>query len=268
MAWSRSLDRGLSVVNRQPAKSIIMYATAAGKTASDGTGRNGLFTQHLLINLKTPGLDVKEVFNRTGAAVANASNYAQLPATYSSFYGTAYLGAGPNGEITAAQKLVQAENHYKKGKEFYNNKEPDNALLELDEAIKLNPDYMEAYYGRAVVYWNSGDNRRAVADLTQVLKFAPEDFYVLYNRAGNYYYMGDYDNAIADYTQLIKISPTSAVVYYWRGFSYHRNSNFDQAIADYEKAQQLDSSYKTSGYIEDARNHKPLGAFWPPLYTF
>ncbi|GHV74348.1 hypothetical protein AGMMS49940_16500 [Spirochaetia bacterium] len=96
MAWSRSVDRGLSVVSRQPAKSIIMYATAAGKTASDGTGRNGLFTQHLLTNLKTPGLDVKEVFNRTGEAVANASNYTQLPAIYLSFYGTAYLGNAAN----------------------------------------------------------------------------------------------------------------------------------------------------------------------------
>jgi hypothetical protein len=54
-----------------------------------------LFTSHLLNNLKTPGLEVKEVFNRTGADVSRASNRQQTPAIYSQFFGTAYLGVTP-----------------------------------------------------------------------------------------------------------------------------------------------------------------------------
>ena len=42
--WSRGGSRGLSIVSRQPADSIIVYATSAGQTAGDGEGRNGLFT--------------------------------------------------------------------------------------------------------------------------------------------------------------------------------------------------------------------------------
>jgi tetratricopeptide (TPR) repeat protein len=269
MAWSRSADRGLSVVNRQPAKSIIMYATAAGKTASDGTGRNGLFTQHLLTNLKTPGLDVKEIFNRTGEAVANASNYTQLPATYSSFYGTAYLGTKPSGGNNNAENLKQAEIHYKKGKDFYNNKDRDNAILELDEAIKLYPNYKDAYYARAVVYWYFGNaNDKAIADFTQVLKIDPDDYRALYNRAGNYYSISDFDNAIADYTQLIKLNPTDYDSYRWRGRSYHKISNYSQALADYEKCKQLNYPYNISEEIENARNKKPIGTGTPPLFTF
>ncbi|MDR2159879.1 MAG: caspase family protein, partial [Treponema sp.] len=52
--WSRGGSRGLQVVGNQPADSIIVYATSAGNTAADGTGRNGLFTGHLLANLKKP----------------------------------------------------------------------------------------------------------------------------------------------------------------------------------------------------------------------
>jgi uncharacterized caspase-like protein len=48
--WGRSGSRGLQVVSGQPADSIIVYATSAGATAADGTGRNGLFTTHLLNN--------------------------------------------------------------------------------------------------------------------------------------------------------------------------------------------------------------------------
>ena len=90
--WSRSGSRGLSIVNRQPADSIIVYATSAGQTASDGDNRNGLFTSQFLPNLATPGLEVSEVFRRTGADVAKVSGNNQIPAIYSQFFGTAFLG--------------------------------------------------------------------------------------------------------------------------------------------------------------------------------
>ena len=99
--WARSGNRGLALVSRQPADSIIVYATSAGQTASDGTGRNGLFTGQLLPNLRTPGLEVAEVFKRTGADVSEASNRRQIPAVYNQFFGTAYLGAP--GEEAARQ---------------------------------------------------------------------------------------------------------------------------------------------------------------------
>ncbi|MDR2095402.1 MAG: SUMF1/EgtB/PvdO family nonheme iron enzyme [Treponema sp.] len=98
-SWARSGGRGLTVTSRQPPGSIVVYATSAGSTASDisegGTGRNGLFTAELLKHLKTPGLEVKEVFNRTGADVSRASGSRQIPAVYSQFFGTAYLGKAP-----------------------------------------------------------------------------------------------------------------------------------------------------------------------------
>ena len=90
--WSRSSSRGLSMISRQPAGSIIVYATSAGQTAADGDGRNGLFTSQLLGNLVTPGLEVKEIFNRTGADVTRLSKSQQVPAIYSQFFGTAFFG--------------------------------------------------------------------------------------------------------------------------------------------------------------------------------
>ena len=94
--WGRSGTRGLTVVGRQPTDSIIVYATSAGQQASDGTGRNGLFTSQFLPNLTTPGIDVNEVFKRTGADVAEASGNKQIPAIYSQFFKTAYLGVTPD----------------------------------------------------------------------------------------------------------------------------------------------------------------------------
>jgi len=94
-AWGRTVDRGLAVVH-PPTDSIIMYATAAGRTASDGTGRNGLFTTHLLRNLTIPGIEVNEVSRRTMRDVAEASNNTQRPALYTDFANIAYLGTRPD----------------------------------------------------------------------------------------------------------------------------------------------------------------------------
>jgi hypothetical protein len=89
--WARAGSRGLAVLSRQPADSIIVYATSAGSTASHGTGRNGLFTPQLLKNLTTSGLEISEIFRRTGGDVRTESSGQQIPAIYSQFFGTAFL---------------------------------------------------------------------------------------------------------------------------------------------------------------------------------
>ncbi|MDR0561396.1 MAG: SUMF1/EgtB/PvdO family nonheme iron enzyme [Spirochaetaceae bacterium] len=95
-AWTKSANKGLAVASRQPAESIIIYATSAGSTASDGEGRNGLFTAYLLNNMKiVPALEVAELFRRTMGDVARASGNKQRPAMYSQFSGIAYLGRAP-----------------------------------------------------------------------------------------------------------------------------------------------------------------------------
>ncbi len=97
-SWARSGNRGLAVVGNQPPGSIIIYSTSAGSVASDGKGRNGLFTSELLKNIDAPDVEVKEVFNRTGKNVVTASNNKQVPAIYSQFFNTAYLN-GSSGDI-------------------------------------------------------------------------------------------------------------------------------------------------------------------------
>jgi len=106
--WSRSGSRGLAIVARQPVGSIIVYATSAGQQASDGIGRNGLFTSQFLPNLTTPGLEVNEVFRRTGADVSRLSDLQQVPAIYNQFFGVAYLTGLPGTAINSPE-LIRPE---------------------------------------------------------------------------------------------------------------------------------------------------------------
>ena len=66
---TRSLkSRGLAPMDA-PSGSLIAFSTAPGTEALDGTGRNGLYTKHLMANAKVPGMTIEQIFKRTREAV-------------------------------------------------------------------------------------------------------------------------------------------------------------------------------------------------------
>ncbi|MDP6094199.1 MAG: caspase family protein, partial [SAR324 cluster bacterium] len=82
----RSASQGLATLNA-PSGTFIAYATAPGSVASDGTGRNGLYTGELVRHMNTPGLKLEEVFKRVRADVQEKSGNAQVPWDASSLTG-------------------------------------------------------------------------------------------------------------------------------------------------------------------------------------
>jgi hypothetical protein len=62
-----------------PAGTLIAFSTAPGSVASDGAGRNGLYTHHLLREMAKPGAPVEEVFKAVRAAVRKESVGRQVP---------------------------------------------------------------------------------------------------------------------------------------------------------------------------------------------
>jgi hypothetical protein len=98
---------GLSEM-KPPAGSLIAFATDAGQTALDGDGTNGLYTEELLKNLRTPGLTVEQVFKRTRAGVLERSNGGQIPAEYSRLVGDDIFLAGQASAVTPMVASVPA----------------------------------------------------------------------------------------------------------------------------------------------------------------
>jgi uncharacterized caspase-like protein len=76
-SW-RSIQRGLAPTQAAPG-TLIAYATAPGKVANDGGGRNGVYTAHLLRYLMTPGLSVEHLLKRVRAAVIETTRGEQTP---------------------------------------------------------------------------------------------------------------------------------------------------------------------------------------------
>lgn len=104
-SFNRSAEKGLNMV-ATPKGSYIVYATKPGSVASDGTGRNGLFTSKLLQYINTEGLNIEQVFKQVARDVAAASGDAQRPWIASDYTGDFYFTTGTS--ITASQPVTQS----------------------------------------------------------------------------------------------------------------------------------------------------------------
>jgi formylglycine-generating enzyme required for sulfatase activity/TolA-binding protein len=69
---------GLAKTNA-PRRTVMFYAAEPGKAASDGTGKNGPFTQALLENIKKPDSELDRVIKDVRLTVQERTNYKQTP---------------------------------------------------------------------------------------------------------------------------------------------------------------------------------------------
>lgn len=111
----RSTSKGLARVdipegNAQSDNSTgtyISFATAEGKLASDGVGRNGLFTSKLLQHLPTDYLSFNQVITRVRRDVMRDSNNMQVPWSSSSLTQDLFLSGRRTPPDSASDPYVQ-----------------------------------------------------------------------------------------------------------------------------------------------------------------
>lgn len=101
----RGSGQGLAQINA-PAGTLIAYATAPGKVAADGDGRNGLYTAELLSAMDVPGIKIEDVFKRVRSNVVRKSGDAQTPWESSSLTGDFYFRPTDGGSAAEAPQVV------------------------------------------------------------------------------------------------------------------------------------------------------------------
>jgi tetratricopeptide (TPR) repeat protein len=89
-ATTRSVNAGLTEMKRARG-SFIAYATSPGSVASDGSGRNGLYTQELLKALRKPNLTIEQVFKDVRMNVLRLSGDKQYTWDSSNIIGEFYF---------------------------------------------------------------------------------------------------------------------------------------------------------------------------------
>ena len=102
-----------------PSGTLIAYATAPGATAADGFGRNGVYTGHILQNIKIPDMPVEVLFRKVREGVERDTKRLQTPWELSSIKGDFVFnetgrattrsevaaGGGPSADVAAQLEL-------------------------------------------------------------------------------------------------------------------------------------------------------------------
>jgi Tfp pilus assembly protein PilF len=93
---------------------------------------------------------------------------------------------------------VKAEEAFDLGAKFLENQDLDKALVAFSQAIRIDPQYAQAYNGRAVTYALLGQPERALADCSEAIRLEPKEPEFYRSRGYIYSSVGDDANADAD----------------------------------------------------------------------
>ena len=155
------------------------------------------------------------------------------------------------GYYTQAIKInpnyVDAYN--KRGVARSNLGDKQGAIDDYNQAINIDPNYVDAYNNRGVFRDDLGDKQGAIDDYTQAINIDPSYVDAYYNRGKAHYYLGDKQSAIEDLTQAIQINPSDVDAYSLRGYIRgYVLGNKQGAIEDYTQAINIDPNYVYAYY--------------------
>jgi tetratricopeptide (TPR) repeat protein len=148
-----------------------------------------------------------------------------------------------------AQYLAYDYNN--RGEAYAYKQDYDHAEMDYTQAIRLLPDYSDAFVNRARIYQGKKDFDRAIADLSEAIRLdgnKSRRFYL--NRAEIYLAKGDRGRALADYNEVVKFSSErpgdqnssrlALIALEYSANTRRDSGEYDRALGDYGKAISLD----------------------------
>jgi len=112
-------------------------------------------------------------------------------------------------EAAAAQRQREAEAqvHYKQVDTNYTKNDFTRAISDYTEAIRINPNFTEAYFWRGVSYFRLQSYNKAIEDFSQAIRINP-NYADAYNERGKAYsWVKNYARAKADFATAYRLNP-------------------------------------------------------------
>ena len=111
--------------------------------------------------------------------------------------------------------------YYERARTYSDKGDFDRAIADCTAAIRLDPNYADAFQMRARTYLRKGGLDKAIADCDAAIHCEGQAAFFC-DRAYAYQKKGNLEKAIADYTIAIRIRPDDALTYCQRGLVYER----------------------------------------------
>lgn len=126
-----------------------------------------------------------------------------------------------------------------KGRELYEKREFTEALLNLNKAIDIDPNYAPAYFLRGNIKDNFDDRHGAMKDYNTAIEKNPKFGDAFFARGNVKMKLQDYYGAIADFTSCISLNENHIEAYFNRGKAKQFLQAYEDAINDCTKIIQI-----------------------------
>jgi tetratricopeptide (TPR) repeat protein/tRNA A-37 threonylcarbamoyl transferase component Bud32 len=157
-------------------------------------------------------------------------------------------GPPPDSEKAAVKKPATVEEALALGKKNFDKNYFEAADEAYTEAIRLDPNCLEAYKRRGACKVNLGKLKESLPDFTKAIDLDPKDAEICKHRAMAYANLQDFTPAIADLERVLKLEPSDpapyhdllARIYSNRAAEHARAKRFVEAAADVSQAMKYD----------------------------
>jgi|GEM_PF-3713108 len=133
----------------------------------------------------------------------------------------------------------RAHTYNDRGRSYQSLGDLQAALENYNQALKLDPKFSEAYSNRGIIHARLGKTNLALDDQTRALHLNPHFAAAYYNRGNLHLSLTHYPKAIDDYTQALHNDPQLAPAYYNRGNVRYLTGDREGALQDLQTAANL-----------------------------
>lgn len=207
-----------------------------------------------------------------------------IPTLHNVLIAISVIGVGVAATVLMVNfiKSTNATDLYHRGETFLELQRYDDALEAYERAIKLKPEYAEAWegqgnallelkrhedaldaYDKAIQiqpsYWQAWNGRGKALDRLQrygeavnafdaALKIKPDSLEAWNGRGNAQIELKQYSEAIASFDEALKLQPDYAPAWYRRGWALHNLRRYQEAVESYDKAIKSKPDSSTSWY--------------------
>ncbi len=192
----------------------------------------------------TPLMQARDCFEKTIALEPGfAAGYSALGVTYvllPQYQAMPPSNAIPKAKAAAIRALeldpslaeartVLAEIHSEFEWDF------DHGGQEFQQALKDNPNYVQAHQWYAAYLWATGRFDEAVVEMQRAAELNPASLGTALDLGRAYYFARQHDRAIQQYQNVMAADPNYAAAYGLMGLALLEKKDYDRAIAEIQK---------------------------------
>ena len=134
----------------------------------------------------------------------------------------------------------------------YNLDDYFGAMADYDYAVGLEPTNVTAHFNRGLLLTEVSENNKAIDDFSYVLRSEPDNFLARYNRALLYAKTGQYRHAISDYDIVLERYPNFEAGLFARSECKRKIGDMAGGERDYNRSRELQKQKKRITESSDA----------------